>query len=383
MEFVKSSLVLKTFIYGVISKKSKKTTPAFQKIIFKPFVKNKIYYIQFEYVYEKKVIHENLEIDEAFNRINELLLNDFKQMMFYDINKDYQVLISKKGKIKIIESKATRKLDSLDHNYQKKYLIAEGQPCDFLIELGIMDSLGKVKPSKYNKFRQINRFLELVEDVVNSFDYNETVKIVDFGCGKSYLTFALYYYLVKMKTYEVDIIGLDLKHDVIDFCNTVVTKLDYKGLVFKHGDIKEFEMKNSVDLIITLHACDTATDAALIKGIKWNVKNILSVPCCQHEYFNQIAQDNLNPLLKHGILKERISALVTDSLRGLYLEAFGYEVGIMEFIDMEHTPKNILIKANKKNEFDKELYLKCLEYEKYWNLDNIYLAESLKEFLPQ
>ena len=383
MEFVKSSLVLKTFIYGVISKKSKKTTPAFQKIIFKPFVKNKIYYIQFEYVYEKKVIHENLEIDEAFNRINELLLNDFKQMMFYDINKDYQVLISKKGKIKIIESKATRKLDSLDHNYQKKYLIAEGQPCDFLIELGIMDSLGKVKPSKYNKFRQINRFLELVEDVVNSFDYNETVKIVDFGCGKSYLTFALYYYLVKMKTYEVDIIGLDLKHDVIDFCNTVVTKLDYKGLVFKHGDIKEFEMKNSVDLIITLHACDTATDAALIKGIKWNVKNILSVPCCQHEYFNQIAQDNLNPLLKHGILKERISALVTDSLRGLYLEAFGYEVGIMEFIDMEHTPKNILIKANKKNEFDKELYLKCLEYEKYWNLDKIYLAESLKEFLPQ
>lgn len=383
MEFVKSSLVLKTFIYGVISKKSKKTTPAFQKIIFKPFVKNEIYYIQFEYVYEKKVIHENLEIDEAFNRINELLLNDFKQMMFYDINKDYQVLISKKGKIKIIESKATRKLDSLDHNYQKKYLIAEGQPCDFLIELGIMDSLGKVKPSKYNKFRQINRFLELVEDVVNSFDYNETVKIVDFGCGKSYLTFALYYYLVKMKTYEVDIIGLDLKHDVIDFCNTVVTKLDYKGLVFKHGDIKEFEMKNSVDLIITLHACDTATDAALIKGIKWNVKNILSVPCCQHEYFNQIAQDNLNPLLKHGILKERISALVTDSLRGLYLEAFGYEVGIMEFIDMEHTPKNILIKANKKNEFNKELYLKCLEYEKYWNLDKIYLAESLKEFLPQ
>lgn len=383
MEFVKSSLVLKTFIYGVISKKSKKTTPAFQKIIFKPFVKNKIYYIQFEYVYEKKVIHENLEIDEAFNRINELLLNDFKQMMFYDINKDYQVLISKKGKIKIIESKATRKLDSLDHNYQKKYLIAEGQPCDFLIELGIMDSLGKVKPSKYNKFRQINRFLELVEDVVNSFDYNETVKIVDFGCGKSYLTFALYYYLVKMKTYEVDIIGLDLKHDVIDFCNTVVTKLDYKGLVFKHGDIKEFEMKNSVDLIITLHACDTATDAALIKGIKWNVKNILSVPCCQHEYFNQIAQDNLNPLLKHGILKERISALVTDSLRGLYLEAFGYEVGIMEFIDMEHTPKNILIKANKKNEFNKELYLKCLEYEKYWNLEKIYLAESLKEFLPQ
>lgn len=383
MEFVKSSLVLKTFIYGVISKKSKKTTPAFQKIIFKPFVKNEIYYIQFEYVYEKKVIHENLEIDEAFNRINELLLNDFRQMMFYDINKDYQVLISKKGKIKIIESKATRKLDSLDHNYQKKYLIAEGQPCDFLIELGIMDSLGKVKPSKYNKFRQINRFLELVEDVVNSFDYNETVKIVDFGCGKSYLTFALYYYLVKMKTYEVDIIGLDLKQDVIDFCNTVVTKLDYKGLVFKHGDIKEFEMKNSVDLIITLHACDTATDAALIKGIKWNVKNILSVPCCQHEYFNQIAQDNLNPLLKHGILKERISALVTDSLRGLYLEAFGYEVGIMEFIDMEHTPKNILIKANKKNEFNKELYLKCLEYEKYWNLDNIYLAESLKEFLPQ
>lgn len=383
MEFVKSSLVLKTFIYGVISKKSKKTTPAFQKIIFKPFVKNEIYYIQFEYVYEKKVIHENLEIDEAFNRINELLLNDFRQMMFYDINKDYQVLISKKGKIKIIESKATRKLDSLDHNYQKKYLIAEGQPCDFLIELGIMDSLGKVKPSKYNKFRQINRFLELVEDVVNSFDYNETVKIVDFGCGKSYLTFALYYYLVKMKTYEVDIIGLDLKQDVIDFCNTVVTKLDYKGLVFKHGDIKEFEMKNSVDLIITLHACDTATDAALIKGIKWNVKNILSVPCCQHEYFNQIAQDNLNPLLKHGILKERISALVTDSLRGLYLEAFGYEVGIMEFIDMEHTPKNILIKANKKNEFNKELYLKCLEYEKYWNLEKIYLAESLKEFLPK
>lgn len=383
VEFLEVCIRERNLIYGVVSKKAKKTFPEFNKISFKPFEKGSDYFIQLEYVYDKKVIHENLSADLAIDKLNEFLELDFRQVNVFAKDADYQALISKKGKVKVSKKVPSRKLENLSHNKEKNYLIRDGEKCDFLIELEVMTSEGKVKPSRYNKFRQINRFLELVEDVVSNLDSNEKVKIIDFGCGKSYLTFALYYYLVNLKSYEVDIIGLDLKEDVIDFCNDVAQKLNYEGLLFKYGNIKDYEMKGSVDLIITLHACDTATDAALIKGITWDVKNILSVPCCQHEFFPQIKQEKLNPLLKHGILKERVSALMTDSLRGMYLEAFGYEVNIMEFIDLEHTPKNILIKAKKVGKFDKAIYNSCLEYKSYFNIEQSFLAEGLKNLIDE
>ena len=202
--------------------------------------------------------------------------------------------------------------------------------------------------ARYDKFRQINRFLEFIEDILPTLSKERTVQIIDFGCGKSYLTFAMYYYLHELKGYEVEITGLDLKEDVIDHCNALSEKYGYAKLHFRKGDIAAYEGQGPVDMVVTLHACDTATDYALSKAVGWQAGVILSVPCCQHEVNRQIQCDKLAPVLKYGIVKERISALVTDALRAQLLEAEGYAVDILEFIDMEHTPKNLLIRAVKR-----------------------------------
>jgi len=173
------------------------------------------------------------------------------------------------------------------------------------------------------------------------------VTILDFGCGKSYLTFAMYHYLKELKAYPVRIIGLDLKADVIAHCNELAQKYGYSGLQFLVGDIAQYEGVDAVDMVVTLHACDTATDYALDKAVKWGAKVILSVPCCQHELNQQIENELLQPVLKYGLIKERMAALLTDALRAEILESKGYQVQILEFIDMEHTPKNILIRGVK------------------------------------
>lgn len=260
------------------------------------------------------------------------------------------------------------------HNKTKKYIIPDNEPCDFLIELGVMNKDGKVLAKKYDKFKQINKFLEIVDDAVTKALPESDYKIIDFGCGKAYLTFALYYYFNKIKNINVQIVGLDLKKEVIDFCNSVVKKLNYSKLRFEYGDIKDYNTNQVVDMVVTLHACDNATDAALVKAIKWNTSTILSVPCCQHEFFDKVNNDNLEPMLKHGLIKERLSSLVTDSLRSLFLETKGYKVQLVEFVDMEHTPKNILIRATKAN-VREEAINEYENFKKFWSLDDIFIEK--------
>jgi SAM-dependent methyltransferase len=230
----------------------------------------------------------------------------------------------------------------------KKYILKEGSAVPFLVDLGVMNEKGKVISARYDKFRQINRFLEFIEDVLPVLPKGRELTILDFGCGKSYLTFAMYYYLRELKGYDIRIIGLDLKEDVICRCSRLAKEYGYEKLHFLKGDIADYEGVDAVDMVVTLHACDTATDYALAKAVEWGASVILSVPCCQHELNRTMKNDTLEPVLQYGILRERMAALFTDGLRAELLSARGYDVQLLEFIDMEHTPKNLLIRALKK-----------------------------------
>ena len=236
---------------------------------------------------------------------------------------------------------------TLEHNRKKQYVLEEGVPVPFLVQLGVMTPSGAVVKARYDKFRQINRYLEFVEDIVDTLPKGREIRIIDFGCGKSYLTFALYYYLHEKKGIDVRITGLDLKADVIAECGRLAKSFGYEKLEFLHGDIADYTGTDEVDMVVTLHACDTATDYALYKAIKWNAKVIFCVPCCQHEVNRQINDSERACLMKYGLIKERVSALYTDALRANMLEEQGYKTQVLEFIDMEHTPKNILIRAVK------------------------------------
>ena len=255
----------------------------------------------------------------------------------------YTVLVSKKGKVTIQKKQQTGCVKEVDlsHNRSKRYILEEGTTVPFLQDLGVMTAEGKIVRTKFDKFRQINRFLEFIEDILPQLDRDKEVTILDFGCGKSYLTFAMYYYLHELKQIDVRIIGLDLKKEVIRHCNELSEKYGYKKLKFLEGNIADYTGVNEVDMVVTLHACDTATDFALAKAVGWNAKVILSVPCCQHELNRQIKNEILAPILKYGLIKERLAALVTDAMRAEYLEGQGYDAQILEFIDMEHTPKNL------------------------------------------
>ncbi len=248
-----------------------------------------------------------------------------------------------------MEEKESRSAQALAHNKSKQYILQEGQPVDFLVGLGVQSPDGRVTKAKYDKFRQINRYLEFIEDVLTELPADRTIRIIDFGCGKSYLTFAMYYYLHVLNGRDIQVTGLDLKADVIDHCNELAVKCGYDKLHFEKGDISTYAGADRVDMVVSLHACDTATDYALEKAIKWGAKIIMAVPCCQHEVNRQIHCDALKPLLRYGLIKERMSALITDAVRANLLTQQGYDTQILEFIDMEHTPKNLLIRAVKRN----------------------------------
>ena len=271
-------------------------------------------------------------------------------MQIETVHEDCTVLVSRKGKVTVKRRKrqtAAKKAD-LSHNRKKQYILEEGIPVPFLQDLGVMTADGKIVRSKTDKFRQINRFLEFIEDILPRLDSGRELTIIDFGCGKSYLTFAMYYYLHELKGYNIRITGLDLKKDVIEHCSRLGKKYGYEKLTFLEGDIADYDGVNKADMVVTLHACDTATDYALAKAVGWKADVILSVPCCQHELNRQIKNESMAPVMDYGLLKERFAAIVTDGLRAKYLEREGYDAQILEFIDMEHTPKNILIRAVKK-----------------------------------
>lgn len=334
----------KEFVSAVLSAPRDKN--GVSKVKVRPLLKRGELIFQLESFRGNQAFHENLSMDEARERIMQYMEN-MKQMQFETSHWKYTVLVSKKGKVTVRKNPQKNLSVSADlsHNRKKRYILEEGVYVPFLKDLGVMTEEGRIVRSRFDKFRQINRFLEFVEDILPRLDRGRELTILDFGCGKSYLTFALYYYLHELKEYDIRIIGLDLKKDVISRCNMLSGLYGYDKLTFLEGDIADYTGVSEVDMVVTLHACDTATDYALSKAVGWNAKVILSVPCCQHELNGQMENDILKPVLKHGLLKERFSALVTDALRAEYLELKGYDVQVLEFIDMEHTPKNILIRA--------------------------------------
>lgn len=307
-----------------------------------------------------QVFHKNVDKNILMGLLNRWMGTSMKQLLLRSTKKEVTMLISSKGKetlkVKKLQPIEADELQSVNkssrnntsHNREKTYIIQEGTFVPFLFDLGVVTPEGKVVKEKYDKFRQINRFLEFIEDILPALKKDREITVLDFGCGKSYLTFAMYYYLKIVKGYAVRIIGLDLKKDVIADCNALADKYGYDRLTFLVGDIADYEGVDKVDMVVTLHACDTATDYALYKAVKWGAEVILSVPCCQHELNRQINNEILKPILQYGLIKERIAALATDGLRAELLEAAGYKTQILEFIDMEHTPKNILIRAVKR-----------------------------------
>lgn len=361
IEMLLKNTLNEQFIQPVIS--NPRTKEGILKIKVRPVEIRGVRMIQCESFTKTQVFHENLEIQEAVQRMDHAM-GEFRQMQLSSGEMDYTVLVSKKGKVTIQKRKVegrTAACSDISHNRRKRYILEEGIPVPFLQDLGVMTQEGKIVRTKFDKFRQINRFLEFIEDILPQLNKKQEVTILDFGCGKSYLTFAMYYYLHVLKHYDIRIIGLDLKADVIRHCSALAEKYGYEKLTFLEGDIADYDGVDTVDMVVTLHACDTATDYALAKAISWGAKVILSVPCCQHELNGQMKNEILAPVMRYGLLKERFAVLVTDGLRAEYLEHAGYHVQVLEFIDMEHTPKNILLRAVKQAGQTEEMRQKKLE----------------------
>ena len=332
----------------------------FSKIIIKPLSLKTGKNIQIESFKDNKAFHKNIELNnlqEIENTLKEYIEN-FKQILLQIENLDISFMKKKERFIKK-ENKNNLIKNSNEHNKKKQYILNEGDKIDFLIELGLMSAEGKILKSSYNKFKQINKYLEFIDDVIEELKSKKLIdnhiNILDFGCGKSYLTFALYYYLKHYrKDLSFSIVGLDLKKDVIEFCNKLAQKLNYENLEFLNGNIKDYDKSKEVDLVFSLHACNNPTDYSLEKALSLSAKAILAVPCCHHEFFEKIQKsknsdfyNTLKIMLDNGVVLDKFATLATDSFRSLTLELCGYKTKMIEFIDTEHTPKNILIRAIK------------------------------------
>lgn len=345
------------------------------KVIAKPVnIKNDIN-IQFEYRYKRIIKHENIITADA-DKIKIMLEELFslaKDISVITSDEIINIKISKKFKVSINKKKTEKKDISFEHNTSKEYFLDEKQKYDFLIELGIQNKEGKILKARYNKFRQINKYLEFIKHATTQLDTKNQITILDFGSGKSYLTFSAYYYLTEILKLNVKIIGIDLKKEVIEYCNNISKKLNFNNLKFVYGDVIDYENKNKIDMVISLHACNTATDIALLKSLAWKAKVFFAVPCCQKELNNQLDSSYIPFMLKHGIIKEKFSTLLTDSIRSEVLEAFGYKSDIVEFISEENTPKNQLIRAYKTT--DK------INFEKLASLESFVESLNIKMFL--
>lgn len=318
-----------------------------KRVKLKPILLKNEYHIQIEYQHERILKHENILLID-FPQHFQQLLADYRQIHVQFTDETAQIQLTKKNKVLYKSDKTIAvKQVNLSHNRKKQYLLDEATVHPFLVRLGVQSENGQIKKQKYDKFKQINRFIEFVEDCLPHLPKDQQIKIIDFGSGKSYLTFALYYYLHEVKKLNIQIIGLDLKKEVIEHCNEIARDLQYENLNFLVGDIGDYNEETSVDMVVTLHACDVATDMALARAVKWGAKVILSVPCCQHELNRQLKNDPLEIMLQHGLIKERFSALATDSIRAEILSLVGYDTQLLEFISMDNTPKNILIRAYK------------------------------------
>lgn len=379
-EWISEKQLIKATLSG------KKTPGLTQKVVLKPVQLKQGIRIQFEYHEKAKVTHQNLEVSDAVRTLETLMKESFKQLDIKAFGADVKIFSTEgdncRVSVKNVPESAEKRSVVLKHDRVKHYQLEEGVAVDYLVYLGVQNSEGKVIKARYDKFRQINRFLEFVEDVVKALpDKGRPLHIVDFGCGKAYLTFALYDFFTRKLGREVSIIGLDLKEEVVAFCNLTAQSLGYRGLTFKVGDIRDHQETQPVDLVVTLHACDTATDEAIAKSIEWGVEVLLSVPCCQHELHDRIQNNALEPILKYGILRERMTGIVTDAYRALILEGMNYDVQILEFIDMTHTPKNLMLRASKRRVIHpKDAALKWQEiddFEETFSIKNTYLRQRV------
>lgn len=305
---------------------------------------------QVEKLKKNQVFHERVSHQIIVPYIKTMLETSFRQLHAWSDTHEYSMRISKKGNplftCRAISSPAPKKL--LDHNREKKYILSQSDVIEPLVDMGVMTPEGNVISSMYNKYRQINRFLEIVDDEVKKISTDHPLSIVDLCCGKSYLTFVLYHYLTRIKGLHVKMLGLDLKESVIDKCNETARKYGYDELSFQVQDVNTYEYIGELDMVVALHACDTATDYVLFNAVRWKAGSIFSVPCCQHELHEQI-ENNSSILTRYGIIKERVAALMTDAIRANLLECCGYQTQLLEFVDLEHTPKNILIRAVRTN----------------------------------
>lgn len=364
-------------ISAILSSPFQKDSPS--KVSFKALEKT---YQMTEHKGQQDV-HHQLSGNQCIQWIREHF-HFFKQSQWFTKTGDFHLLIGKKGNCTLIEKKPTKADVHETHNRKKTYLIPEGKSIPFLVELGILKENGQIAHGKGDKFRQINRFLEHVDEIIRYLDIEDAnpVRIVDLGCGKAYLTFALHYFFKTIKGKSVHLVGIDLKKEVIENCQQISCKLGIdQELQFIQGNIRDFKPHDGVDLVVSLHACDTATDAALEKALEWNAKVILAVPCCHKELLQQISQEKLTPLLKHGILKERFASLITDASRALILEAHGYHTQVIEFIDPEHTAKNILIRAHLNHSSSEEQRLK--KWQEYLSFKEfLHISPSLERFYP-
>ena len=343
-------------------------------------IKNNIN-LQLEYRYKRIIKHTNLVTTDS-EGIKKVIIELFelaKDINVVTINENINIKVSKKFKISINRKKMASKVILFDHNKKKEYFLDEKQKYQFLIELGIQNKDGKVVKSKYNKFKQINKYLEFIKQATTQLDSNKQITILDFGSGKSYLTFSTYYYLTEVLNMNVKIIGIDLKKEVIEHCNNIAEKLNFSNLSFIFGDVIDYENKDEIDMVISLHACNTATDIAILKALGWKAKVFFAVPCCQKEVNSQLNDDFLPFMLKHGIVKEKFSTLLTDSVRSEVLEAFGYKSDIVEFISAENTPKNQLIRAYRTtNNVDKDKLSNIEKFTSSLNVKMFLLDEAKK-----
>ncbi len=335
-----------SFIQLVLSSPVKDIEPDTHKVSARPIELSSGCSIQFTRHEASRETHQNFAPSDATTEVERLFGTSFRHAHLFTTSADVMAKQKASGKLKLSRrTPSKQKPQSVEHNRSKQYLIPEGVPCPFLIEIGVMNAEGRVRASKYDKFRQVNRFLEFVEDVYSSLPQNGVLRVVDFGCGKSYLTFAMHHLLVQKHGRKVQMLGVDLKQDVIDDCRGIAERLECDGLEFIAANVEDIEPPGPVDLVVSLHACDTATDIALGRAVAWQAKAILSVPCCHHEFASKMNRDVLPPVQQHGILRERFAEIATDAYRAQMLEASGYRAQVVEFIDLEHTARNLLIRA--------------------------------------
>lgn len=331
---------------------------------------DKVTVVQLEDLYQitkytnTQAFHTNVEEKELVDLLLPII-NNYKQIDGKTEKGNYNIRINKRNNVLRRFNEVNNKSISKSHNRKKNYIIGDYENMMILKDLDIITQENTIAAPMRDKFRQINKYVELVDDLISK-DKIEKLKIVDFGSVKSYLTFVLYHYLTYTRKIDTEIVGVDLKESVIKDNINLAQKYNYEKLSFVYGDINDIEV-DDVDMVISLHACDIATDYALNKALEWESKYIIAVPCCQNELYKQLKSNSFSGMIKYGVVKERISAIITDTVRANVLEYSGYNTQVIEYIDSDHSLKNLMIRAKFTNYIDKSALDNIINLQKEFN----------------